>query len=51
VLSVKYRVNEDMEKKPFWEIVNGMASGTWLYYDVFDLLLYGRITYAAKLLN
>lgn len=51
VLSVKYRVNELMEKKPFWEIVNGMASGTWLYYDVFDLLLYGRITYAAKLLN
>ncbi|MCM1426594.1 MAG: DUF1919 domain-containing protein, partial [Eubacterium sp.] len=49
VLSIEYRINDDMKKRPFWQIVNGMASGQWMYYDVFDLLLYNKITPIVKL--
>lgn len=36
--------DEEMRKMPFGEIVNGMARGNFLYYDVLDLLLLGEIT-------
>lgn len=35
--------------KPFWQIVNGTAKGSILHYDVFDLLLYGKITLLSEI--
>ncbi len=43
VIPIIYRVNDEMREKPFWEIINGMATGKWPYYDVFELLLNCRI--------
>ena len=44
VVSVEYRVNDEMRKKPFWQIITGMASGVWQYYEVLDLLLECHVT-------
>lgn len=33
----------------FWEVVMGTATGRYLYYDVFDLLLYNKITPLTKI--
>ena len=44
VVTINYRVNEQMKNIPFWQIVNGMASGRWPFYDTLDLLLYNKIT-------
>lgn len=44
VLSLKQQSNKALSKKEFWEIVNGLGRGMYLYYDVFDLLLDGKIT-------
>lgn len=51
VLPVKYRVNEDMEKIPFWKVIIGIANGRYPIYNVLDLLLYGKITPISKLVN
>lgn len=48
IVSIEYRENKTMKQKPFWEIVNGMASGRWDYYDVLSLLLDGKIRPIAK---
>lgn len=48
VLPIEYRINEKMREVPFWEIVNGMANGKWLYYDVFNLLLYNKFVSIAE---
>ena len=40
---VDFIKNKKMEGLPFYAIVNGMASGTYAYYDMVELLCYGRI--------
>lgn len=49
----KYHIGIDYRKKgcnkPFWEIVMGTASGLNLYYDVFDLILYNKVTPIAEI--
>ena len=50
VVTIDYR-NDNMTKQfELWQFVNGMATlyGRFLYYNVFDLILYGRITPVAK---
>ena len=38
-----------MEERPFYNITNRMAIGIYPYYDVLDLLEYGKITKTAKI--
>lgn len=40
---VDFTKRKEMEGIPFYSIVNGMASGTYTYYDMVELLCYGRI--------
>ncbi len=49
VISVEYRNNDQAKKIPFWQVVNAMASGRFMYYNVFDLLLYNKFTPIAAL--
>lgn len=39
LINIHYKNNDELNNKPFWEIVNGLATGDYKYYDVFDLLL------------
>ncbi len=48
VLFTGYRENKALKNLKFWEVVNRLASGQYLSYDVFDLLLYGKVTLLAK---
>ncbi|MFC5528947.1 DUF1919 domain-containing protein [Cohnella yongneupensis] len=38
LLTIDYARIGEMEKVPFWAIVNGLASGMYKYYDMLDLL-------------
>ncbi len=49
ITTVNYHVDADLSNRSFHEIIIGMAMGRWLYYDVFDLLLYNKITTIATL--
>ena len=51
LLSIPYRSQEKFKMKPFWEIVNGTSNGSFIYYDVFDLLLHDKITPLLSLKN
>ena len=31
--------------KPFWQTINGMANGTYPYYDIYELLMHEKKTY------
>jgi len=42
VIAIDYK--KKCPNKPFWQIVNGTASGSNLYYDVFELLLCNKVT-------
>jgi len=44
VIPVEYHSNKALDKYAFWQIVDRFAGGDFIYYDVFDLLLYGKIT-------
>lgn len=41
---VYVELKERTVKTPFYQIVNGMASGVWPYYNVFDLIEKAQIT-------
>lgn len=40
---VDLRQKEELQGLPFWKIVNGMASGIYPYYNVVDLIYYGKV--------
>jgi uncharacterized protein (DUF1919 family) len=43
VCTLEFAKKNEMKDKPFWYIVNSMASGVLPYYDSVELLLNGRI--------
>ena len=49
-LDSAFYINPDVSEKvlnkklPFWDVVNHFAKGYGFYYDVFDMLLYGKKT-------
>ena len=44
-LDSAWYINPEIEKElPFWDVVNHFAMGIPFYYDVFDMLLYGKKT-------
>jgi len=49
----KIHIGIDYKKKgcntPFWQVVNSIANGRFLYYDVFDLLFCNKITLLAEI--
>ena len=51
VISIPYRNIDKFKKKPFWEIVSGTSNGSFIYYNVFDLLLRGKFTKLFSLKN
>lgn len=38
LIYVDFRNKNEFSKLPFWKIINGMATGIYPYYNVFDLL-------------
>jgi len=49
VISIEYHINDSMREMMFGLMVNDMAKGTYTYYDVFDLILYNKVTLLAEL--
>jgi uncharacterized protein (DUF1919 family) len=39
LLSIHYKNRSELKEIPFWSVVNGLATGNYKYYDIFDLLL------------
>lgn len=47
VLTISYPDDEKAKRIPFGDIVNGTANGRYIYFDLFDLLLYNKINLVA----
>lgn len=47
VITLNYRRNDSLKDKLLSTIINELASGTLIYYDVLDLLLYNKLTILA----
>lgn len=38
ILNINIKNSEDLSDIPFWQVINGMAQGSYKFYDVFELL-------------